>query len=201
MHNIGATHISSKHGVSPRDQTTHNQRVSGTMLKSRTLELDRTRLSGVMVISISCASPLAEICHTNNTQTSFYNKNKKNNQVHLKQANNQSSNNKITITQHRTHIFRPQCPKHYCWWSLRCLSVLPVSHGIAAARELQPILLNEARLTPHKQRMDRAIERLGRHRLNCSFIKNPSHMLSCPVFRSFTNSPLYSYPVYLHEYL
>ena len=46
MHNIGAIHISSKHGVSPRDQTTHNQRVSGTILvlKSRILELDRTRL-------------------------------------------------------------------------------------------------------------------------------------------------------------
>ena len=32
MHNIGAIHISSKHGVSSRDQTTHNQRVSGTIL-------------------------------------------------------------------------------------------------------------------------------------------------------------------------
>ena len=44
MHNIGAIHISSKHEVSPRDQTTHNQRISGTILKSRILELDRTRL-------------------------------------------------------------------------------------------------------------------------------------------------------------
>ena len=115
-----------------------------------------------MVCSISCALPLDEICHTNNKQASSNNKNKKNkkkpNQVHLKQAHNQSSSNKITITQHHTHSFQPQCPKHYCWWSLRCRSLFPVSHGIAAARALQPILLNEAavpgaRLTPHKQRM------------------------------------------------
>ena len=33
MRNIGAIHISSKYAVSPRDQTTYNRRVSGTMLK------------------------------------------------------------------------------------------------------------------------------------------------------------------------
>ena len=41
MHNIGAIHISSKYGVSPRDQTTYNRRVSGTILKSRILKLDQ----------------------------------------------------------------------------------------------------------------------------------------------------------------
>ena len=41
---MSAIHTSSTHGVSARDQTTHNQRVSGTTLKSRILELDRTRL-------------------------------------------------------------------------------------------------------------------------------------------------------------
>ena len=44
MRNIDAIHILSKHGVSPRNQTTHDQRVSGAILKSRILELDRTRL-------------------------------------------------------------------------------------------------------------------------------------------------------------
>ena len=42
--NMGAIHTSIKDGVSPCDQTTHNQRVSGTILESRILELDRTRL-------------------------------------------------------------------------------------------------------------------------------------------------------------
>ena len=141
-----------------------------------------------MVCSISGVLSLAEISHTNNKQASSYNKNKKNNQVHLKQAHNQSSNNKITITQHHTHSFQPQCPKHYCWWSLRCGSLLPVSHGIAAARALQPILLNEAavsdaRLTPHKQRMNRGIERLGRHRLNCSLNQESLAQALLPCFQ------------------
>ena len=141
-----------------------------------------------MVCSISCALPLAEICHTKNKQASCYNINKKNNQVHLKQAHNQSSNNKITITQHHAQSFQPQCPKHYCWWSLHCGSLLPVSHGIAAARALQPILLYEAavpgaRLTPHKQRMDLAIERLGRHRLNCSFHQESLAHAQLPCFQ------------------
>ena len=35
------------YGVSPRDQMTDNQRVSGPILKSRILELDRTRLRAV----------------------------------------------------------------------------------------------------------------------------------------------------------
>ena len=42
--NMSAGHTSSKDGVSPRDQTPHVQRVSGTILKSRILELDQTRL-------------------------------------------------------------------------------------------------------------------------------------------------------------
>ena len=124
---MGALHTSSKHGVSPRDQTTHNQRVSGTILKSRILEIDRTRLCAARGLFKSCVLPLAEICQTNNKQASSYNQNKKNNRVNLKQAHNQSSNNKITITQHHIHSFQPQYPKCYCWWSLSCGSLLPVS--------------------------------------------------------------------------
>ena len=44
---MGPTGTSSKHGVSPRDQTAHNQRGSGTTLKSRILKLDRTRLCAI----------------------------------------------------------------------------------------------------------------------------------------------------------
>ena len=128
MHNIGAINISSKHAVSRRDQTTHNQRVSGTILKSRILELDRTRLCaarGLFNLGAICHWPRFVIPTINNPHPMT--KNKKNNQVHLKQADNQRSNNKITVTQHHTQSFQPQCPKHYCWWSLRCGSLLPVS--------------------------------------------------------------------------
>ena len=55
MHNMGDTHTSRKHGVSPRDQITYNQRVSGTILKSRILKLDQTRLSaGRGVFNLGC---------------------------------------------------------------------------------------------------------------------------------------------------
>ena len=43
MRSIGAIHISSKHAVSPRDQTTYNRRISGTLIKSRILKLDQVR--------------------------------------------------------------------------------------------------------------------------------------------------------------
>ena len=39
-----AIHTSSKDGVSPRDQTTYNRRVNGTIFKTRILKLDQMRL-------------------------------------------------------------------------------------------------------------------------------------------------------------
>ena len=79
-----------------------------------------------------------------------------------------------------------------------------MSHGIAAARALQPILLNEAadpgaRLTPHKQRMGRAIERLGRLRLKCSFHQESPAHAQLPCFQIAHQEP--SLLIYIYVYL
>ena len=195
-------YTSSKYGVSLRDPTTHNQRVRGTILKSRILELDRTRLCAARGLFDLGRFVIGRDFSYQQKQASSYNKNEKNNQVHLKQANDQSSNNKITITQHHTHSFQPQCPKDYCWWFLPCGSLLPVSHGIAAARALHLILVNEAavpgaRLTPHKQRMDRAIERLGRRKLNCSLNQESLAHALLPCFQIDHQEPaILIYPLH-----
>ena len=70
---MGAIHTSSKHGVSPRDPTTHNQRLSGTILKSRILKLDRTRLCAARGLCNLVRFAIGLDCHTNNKQAPTYN--------------------------------------------------------------------------------------------------------------------------------
>ena len=202
MHNIGATHISSKHGVRSRDQTTHNQRVSGTILvlKSRILKLDRTCL---------CAARglfnLGAICHWPRFIPTINNPHP----MTKTRKTIKSVSSRLTINVRTTKSQSPSIiPSHFNPNAPNTTAGGPSaaaasfrSHGIAAALALQPILLNEAavpgaRLTPHKQRMDRAIERLGRHRLNCSFHQESLAHAQLPSFEIAHQEP--SSLVYTH---
>ena len=116
---------------------------------------------------------LVDSCHTKNKQASSYNKTRKtiesiSSRLTIKVQTRKSQSPSITSIH-----FNPNAQDTTAGGPSAATAFFR-SHCIAASRDLQPVLLNEAavpdaRLTPDKQPMDHAIERSGRHRLNYSF--------------------------------
>ena len=152
-----------------------------------------------MVCSISCALPLAEICHTNNKQSSSNNKNKKKNNSISSRLTIKAQTTKSQLPSIIPIHFNPNAPNTTAGGPSAAAAAFR-SHGIAATRALPPILLNEAavpcaKLTPHKQRMDRAIELLCQHRLNCSFHQESLAHAQLPCFQIAHQEPSILIPV------